>query len=167
MIPYENTGNVLLFGCLGLSTLELKELIRHSRVKSRRPMIWWNACGGPTMKVHFLFWTAMPIGHSGGYLHPPARLSPPLLCVTRVALVCVCLRLSCPVGAFHYLGLETPKLHSFDPSFLVGLEEAFANHQAPRLGIPNGLLVLWFSKLEHCEAAGRAPGYFFRCAPRS
>ena len=83
----------------------------------------------------------------------------------RVAMVCLCLRLSCPVGAFHYLGLGTPKLHSFDPSFLVGLEEVIANHQAPRLGIPNGRLVLWFSKLEHREAGGRAPGYFFRWAP--
>ena len=61
----------------------------------------------------------------------------------------MCPRLSRPVGAFRYLGLGTPKLHSFDLSFLVGLEEAFANHQAPRLGIPNGRLVLWFSKLEH------------------
>ena len=40
----------------------------------------------------------------------------------------MCLRLSCPVGACHYLGLGTPKLHSFDPSFLDGHEEAFANH---------------------------------------
>ena len=55
---------------------------------------------------------------------------------------------------------ELPKLNSFDPSFLVGLEEAFANHQAPRLGIPNGRLVLWFSKLEHREAGGGARGTF-------
>ena len=43
-------------------------------------MIWYNACAGPTMKVHFLFWAAMPIEHSRGYLHPPAWLSP-LFCV--------------------------------------------------------------------------------------
>ena len=78
----------------------------------------------------------------------------------------MCLRLSCPVGAFHYLGFRTPKPHSFDPSFLDGHEEAFANHQAPRLGIPNGRLVLWFSKLKHREAGSGALGYFFRCAPR-
>ena len=38
-------------------------------------------------------------------------------------IVCVCLRLMCPVGAFHYLGLGTPKLHSFDLSFLDGHED--------------------------------------------
>ena len=81
MIPYEYTCNVLLLGCLGLSTLELtKELIRHSRVKSRKPMMWCSACGGPTMKVYFLFWAALLIGYSGGYLQPPAWLSP-LFCV--------------------------------------------------------------------------------------
>ena len=81
MIPYKYTCNVLLLGCLGLSTLELtKELIRHSTVKSHKPMIWCNACGGPTMKVHFLFSAAMPLGHSLGYLQPPAWLSP-LFCV--------------------------------------------------------------------------------------
>ena len=67
--------------------------------------------------------------------------------------------ISCLVGAFQYLGLGTPKLHSFDPFFLGGHEEAFANHQAPCLGIANRRLVLWFSKLEHHEAAGGAPGY--------
>ena len=54
MIPYEYTCNVPVVGCLGLSTLEpTKELIRHSRMKSRKPMIWCSACGGWTMKVHW------------------------------------------------------------------------------------------------------------------
>ena len=64
------------------------------------------------------------------------------------------------------MGLGTPKLHSFDPSFLDSHEEAFANHQAPRLGIPKGCLVLGFLKLEHREASSGAPRFFFRCAPR-
>ena len=51
-----------------------------------------------------------------------------------------------------------PKLHSFDPSFFVGPKEAFANHQAPCLGIPNGRLVSWCSKLEHHKAGRGAPG---------
>ena len=77
MIPYEYTCNVLLLGSLGLSTLELtKELIGHATVKSREPMMWCNACEGLTMKVHFLFWVVMPIGHSTGYLHPLTWLSP-------------------------------------------------------------------------------------------
>ena len=39
-VEYEYTCNVLLLGCLGLSTLEqTKELIGHSRVKSHKPMI--------------------------------------------------------------------------------------------------------------------------------
>ena len=38
------------------------------------------------------------------------------------------------VSGWSFLGLGTPKLHSFDLSFLVGLEEVFANHQAPALG---------------------------------
>ena len=43
-----------LLGCLGLSTLELtKELIRHSRVKSRMPGLRCSASGGPTTKVHW------------------------------------------------------------------------------------------------------------------
>ena len=76
MIPYEYTCNVLLLRFLGLSTLELmKELIRHSRVKSRRPMIWCSARGGLTMKVHFYFG---------------------LLCQFDILRVTFTLRLGCP-----------------------------------------------------------------------
>ena len=65
MIPYEYICNVLLLGCLGLSTLELtKELISHSRVESRRPMIWCSACGGLAMKVHLVAYNdGTSVGH--------------------------------------------------------------------------------------------------------
>ena len=46
------------------------------------------------------------------------------------------------------------------------IKELLLTNQAPRLGIPNGPLVLWFSKLEHREAGGGAARFFSRCAPR-
>ena len=57
-----------------------------------------------------------------------------------------CLRLSCPVRVFHYLGLGTLELHFFDPPFLGGAQESRLYHQAPGLGVLKGRLVLWFSK---------------------
>ena len=38
-------------------------------------------------------------------------------------------------------------------------------HQAPRLGIPTGRLVLWFSELAHHKPSGGSLGFFFGCAP--
>ena len=54
MITFEYTCNVLLFGFLGLSTLEpTKVFIGHWTVKSCQAMVWCTACGGLTVKVHW------------------------------------------------------------------------------------------------------------------